>query len=55
MVGLNMHNNRLAELILISLTVFELQGFKNLKNTFALILGKCCPDCAVQERLSIPI
>ena len=54
-VGLSIYNNLLARQTLIYLTVFEIQGFeKSQKHPPPLILGKYCPDCAVQGRLSIP-
>ena len=54
--GLLIYNNLLAGQILTSLsrTVFEEQGFeKSQKTPPPLLLGKYCPDCAVQHLPSI--
>ena len=53
-VGLLIYNNLLPRQILISVTVFEIQGFEKSQKNPPLILGKYCPDCSVQGRLSIP-
>jgi len=54
-VGLLIYNNLLPGHILISITVSEIQGSKNLKKKHPspLILGKYCPNCAVQHLLLI--
>jgi len=52
LVGLLINNNLLAGHSWISPTVFEIKGFEKWQITPPpLILGKYCPDCAVQGRL----